>query len=257
MLPYKPAYDRSYALVIGIDYYVNDRNLKTAVRGAEAVGARLSELGFAVDRLLDRDATRDAILDWLDRLAERAGPDDRVFVYYAGHAMSRKRRDARNLPPVGYLKLYNTLTYSNALSMEDLLGEARFIAAKHKFFALDCCFSGLAIPKAEAPAPTARPVEALLRASAVEVLTAGGEKDKAADRLRRSQHSPFTHYLLRGLQGGARQADGAVTSDSLAAYVIAQMRANKRVRQTPAFYREGRLEDGEVGGFVFVMAGET
>ncbi|MCZ7545459.1 MAG: caspase family protein [Anaerolineae bacterium] len=250
MPEYKPAYANSHALVIGIDYYVNDRDLKTAVRGAEAVGARLSVLGFAVERRLDREATRDAVLAWFTEVADQTGPDDRVFVYFAGHAMSR--RAVRGVPPVGYLKLYNTLTYSNALSLEDLLGEARFIPAKHVFFALDTCFSGLPVPQARPALPEdARPVADLLRAPATEALTAGQAGEHVGDRLRGSDYAPFTHFLLAGLEGRAARPDGVVTSDALAAYVVGAMRARRRVHQTPAFYRKGSPEGGVVGAMVF------
>lgn len=255
MAQYNPFYANSYALVIGIDDHVHLRKLETAAHDAEAVGAWLSGAGFRVDALLDGGATRDTILDWFRQIDAITQPDDRVLVYFAGHGASR--RVVRGAARVGYLMLHNTLTYTNALSMEDLIGEARFVPAKHVFFALDCCFSGLAIPQAQPEPPrAARSVEALLRAPAVEVLTAGQAGERVGDRLRGSDHSPFTHFLLKGLNGAAAR-EGAITSDLLATYVMAQVRARRRVYQTPAFYRAPNPDGGDIGRFVFVMPRES
>jgi len=84
------ALPRYHALVIGINDYARHAGqgwspLRTARSDAEAVGSLLEDLyGFAVTRLLDRDATRSAIIAALDGLVT-LGSHDAVLVYFAGH----------------------------------------------------------------------------------------------------------------------------------------------------------------------------
>src|SRR5262245_7646980 len=63
-VPVRPGYDRSHAIVIGINRYVTAPPLGYAVSDAEAVADVLLRMGFAesdIHVLLDEDATRTAI----------------------------------------------------------------------------------------------------------------------------------------------------------------------------------------------------
>jgi len=81
------------ALVIGINDYKllgsSTRPLHGCVNDAEAMAATLREqFGFAdkdIELLIDARATRQAILDGLDRLVERTAPGDLVVIHYSGH----------------------------------------------------------------------------------------------------------------------------------------------------------------------------
>ena len=253
---YRPVYDKSYALVIGIDRYAHDDDLTTAVHGAHAVGELMRGLGFQVDSLLEGDATRDAILSWMSRIAKTAGDDDRVFVYFAGHGMTRQPVRFGG-EPTGYLKLASTTDYANALRMDDLLDEARHIRAKHVCYALDCCFSGLAkFREGLGSAEAARVAKSLLIYPATEVLTAGRGGERSADRLPNTEHSPFTYYFLRGVRGEAGHDDGLVDSARLHLYIRDQVKQHARVAQTPQFHRAPGPEGNE-GAFVFVLPREA
>jgi hypothetical protein len=72
------------ALCVGIDRYA-DRPLAGCVGDARAWGAELERLGFAVDYLLDEQATRQAILDALAAMIGRASAGDVLVFQYAGH----------------------------------------------------------------------------------------------------------------------------------------------------------------------------
>ncbi|MBI5854112.1 MAG: caspase family protein, partial [Nitrospirae bacterium] len=80
-----------WALIIGIDQYQqpNVPKLQSAVRDAQAVREVLVQrYGFARDKIIEvinGQATRKNIEDSLYQLRKKAGKDDSVFIYYAGH----------------------------------------------------------------------------------------------------------------------------------------------------------------------------
>ena len=74
------------ALVIGINDYQDKKipALKTAVNDAEKFANLLqTRYGFQVTLLLDRQATKQAIMDKMRDLATNASPDESVLIYYA------------------------------------------------------------------------------------------------------------------------------------------------------------------------------
>jgi hypothetical protein len=78
---YQPLYNKSWALIVGVDDYKHFSPLVTAVRGAQAIGDFFREqLGFEVNELYNEQATRRAILRWFGQL--RPQPDDRVMFYF-------------------------------------------------------------------------------------------------------------------------------------------------------------------------------
>ena len=78
-----PAQDRR---LVGLDNYVDDRIplLENAGRDVEAV-ARVLETQLGYQTVVVRDASREAIIGVLNKLALTARPNDSVVVYYAGH----------------------------------------------------------------------------------------------------------------------------------------------------------------------------
>jgi uncharacterized caspase-like protein len=88
-------YRKSWALIIGINEYQSLPRLTGAVKSAKMVREKLvREFGFDpenVIELYDDQATRENILKAFDRLmdAKRVSRDDRVFVFFAGHGVTR------------------------------------------------------------------------------------------------------------------------------------------------------------------------
>src|SRR4051812_12499272 len=83
-------YSNSWALVIGINSYKYVSPLSYACNDADSVAAILiDELGFPANQVIilkDADATKEAILDnFLDFSVNASDPNDRVFVFFAGH----------------------------------------------------------------------------------------------------------------------------------------------------------------------------
>tara|TARA_R110002072_G_scaffold253748_1_gene412504 strand:- start:3074 stop:3382 length:309 start_codon:yes stop_codon:yes gene_type:complete len=88
---YKAEYESSWPLTIGINKYVVDP-LDNAVTDAREVHRLLTDsLGFTAGGatlLVDEEATRSAIIKALHEIREKAGPDDRLLFFFAGHGES-------------------------------------------------------------------------------------------------------------------------------------------------------------------------
>lgn len=80
-----PAKAEIRALVIGIDSYDHIPSLDGAVNDARDLAETLHALGAEVTLLLDREASRERIMEEWRRNAEATDSDDLFFISYAGH----------------------------------------------------------------------------------------------------------------------------------------------------------------------------
>jgi uncharacterized caspase-like protein len=252
----KALYGKSWAVVIGINDYQKVPKLTYAVNDAKAVRDLLiGSLGFAPERvttLLDGAATRQAILAALgDSLADpdRVSADDRLFVFYAGHGVTRKLPGGGNLGYIVPVDADATSFASQAISMTSFQDIDEIVPAKHVFYIMDACYSGVGLTRAgNAPGGGRRYVEEVTGRRARQMLTAGGAEEQVADG-GPGGHSIFTWTVLNGLEGRADlNGDGFVTAAELSAYVSPSVSALSR--QTPAF---GSLVGSAGGEFVFEL----
>jgi peptidoglycan/xylan/chitin deacetylase (PgdA/CDA1 family)/uncharacterized caspase-like protein len=248
-------YRESWALVVGIDDYVKWPKLQYAARDADAVRqSLLQEFGFQEDHvftLKDREATRAAILGTLhERLGQRSlQRDDRVFVFFAGHGVTRKLSSGRDL---GYIVPADSdpQNYStDAIPMTELQIIAEALPAKHVLFVMDSCYSGLGLTRGGG---SQNFLKENARRVGRQMLTAGGADQLVSDD-GPGGHSIFTWTLLQGLAGKADlNGDGFITATELGVYVAPTVSSVSK--QTPAF---GSLPGSEGGEFVFELPAET
>jgi peptidoglycan/xylan/chitin deacetylase (PgdA/CDA1 family)/uncharacterized caspase-like protein len=242
-------YRESFALIVGINEYRSWPRLRYAVNDARAVESALVErYGFPrenVIRLLDGEATRERIVEILGgTLAEpgRVGPDDRVLVFFAGHGATRKLPSGKEL---GYIVPVDAELQGypvRSISMTELRDFSELIPAKHVYFVMDSCYSGLALTRGGGGSY----LEEVTDRRARQILTAGGADEIVADD-GPSGHSIFTWTLLQGLSGLADlDGNGVLTATELGAFTAPIV--SKFSSQTPAF---GNLEGSEGGEFVF------
>ena len=131
-----------WAVLIGIDEYAFASNLESAVKDVQAVRAVLeSRYGFhpsRIKQLLNTQATRKNIENTLYALSREAGPEDSVFIYYAGHGQYDQARDhGWWVPTNGEPRQAGTLI-TNATILRYIKG----MQAKHVYLVADSCFSG-------------------------------------------------------------------------------------------------------------------
>ena len=81
------------ALLVGVDDYAEFADLKYAVADVEAIRAKLLELGFKPENIVELKSTSPAnlrpsqryIRRHVDALLKAAGPNDLLFLHFSGH----------------------------------------------------------------------------------------------------------------------------------------------------------------------------
>lgn len=248
-------YANSWAIVVGIDKYQKWPQLQYAVRDAEGVGQLLvQKFGFAPERVItlkNEQATRTGILSaFHDKLAHgNLQPNDRIFVFFAGHGATRKLSSGRDLGYIVPVDADPNNLATDAIPMTEIQNIAESLPAKHALFVMDACYSGLGLTRGAANASFLRDNAKRLGR---QMLTAGGTDQLVSDG-GPNGHSVFTWTLLQGLGGKADlNGDSLITGTELAAYVAPAVSSVSQ--QTPAF---GSLPGSEGGEFVFELPEES
>ncbi len=245
-------YNKSYAVVIGIDRYRNlsaDRQLKNAVSDAKGIEETLRKY-YRFDKIFaihDEQATRDNIMRLLtSELPKTIGKEDALFIFWAGHGNQEKTDDG----DLGYLIPYDGSSdgiYGN-ITMSQLKDDiSRAIPAKHVFYAFDACYSGLLTSRSVDKKVTRdlAYLKNITKERVRQVLTAGSKGQEALDG-GPGGHSVFTGRLIEVL---AATGD-YITANEIQAILKEKVYQDARARgheQTPGF---GALYG--TGDFVFI-----
>ncbi len=245
---YQPGYARRVAAVIGVNDYIHWRPLSGARSDAEKVARRLRELGFdEVLELYDRDATRDAILELLgSKLPTIVGENDLVVVFFAGHGQTETVGGARERKRGYIIPVDATLdgVFSTAIPMQKLRSLTNRLPAKHVYYAMDSCYSGLGFTRSLGLVRLDEDdyINKITSLRSVQMVTAGGEGEEAIER---DGEGVFTRSFLDALRGKAdANGDGYVTATEIGAYVAPRVTNETHARQSP---QAGRLEgEGEI-----------
>jgi len=136
--------------------------------------------------------------------------------------------------------------HSKSISMTHLQDFSEMIPAKHVYFVMDSCYSGIALTRGVSQSKYLAEVSSR---QARQILTAGGADQQVADG-GFGGHSIFTGTLIQGLEGAA-DLDGntIITASELGAYVTPTV--SEQSDQTPAF---GNLVGSQGGEFLFELA---
>ena len=258
--PRRNYYRDSWAVIVGINDYQNWPKLRYCVNDANAIEQMLiSQYGFKksnIIKLLDKDATRERIVWALgDQLADpnKVRREDRVFVFFAGHGATRKLPSGKELGYIVPVDAESEASQAKSISMAQLQEFCELIPAKHLYFVVDSCYSGLALTRSGGTSgKSTNYLEEITKRMARQILTAGGADQQVADN-GPGGHSIFTWTLLQGLQGLAdTDGNGAITASELGAYISPIVSSVSH--QTPAF---GNLAGSEGGEFIFELQQES
>jgi peptidoglycan/xylan/chitin deacetylase (PgdA/CDA1 family)/uncharacterized caspase-like protein len=253
-------YRESWAVIVGVNDYQNWPKLRYAVNDANGVEEILvNKFGFKkenIRKLTNGEATRQRIMEVLgDELTDgrKVQREDRVFFFFAGHGATRTFEDGRQIGFIIPVDADRTNYYSTAISMTALREASELIPAKHIYFVMDSCYSGLALTRSGGTFARDRTyLEEVTRRQARQILTAGGADEQVADD-GPTGHSVFTWALLQGLQGQADlDGNGVITASELGAYVSPIV--SSFAKQTPAV---GNLVGSEGGEFIFELQPEA
>ncbi|MFZ7104658.1 MAG: caspase family protein [Peptococcaceae bacterium] len=235
---YKQEYSNSWALIIGINNYKHVSKLMYARNDAEAISELIiQKFGFPQENVItlyDDDATRDTIMKAFMRFSkEDIKFDDRLFVFFAGHGHTIRgyRNDIGYLVPVDG----NIEDLSSFIRWDELTRNSELIPAKHLFFIMDACFSGLAITRG-LQSGSMRYLKDMLQRYSVQVLTAGKADEVVADANGPiAEHSIFTGHLIQAIEGNASISGGILTANSIMTYVFDKVSKDDYSNQTPHY----------------------
>ena len=247
-------YDKSYAIIIGIDDYQNISNLDYAVNDAESVKEMLiNQFSYEeenVKLLINENANKINIEQTLSDISLLAGENDRILVFFAGHGETMKLPDGGEM---GYLIPVDGRQenlYASAIPMNDLKDLSHMSKAKHMLFLVDACYGGLAAvgTRGLEPAKTPNYLEKITNIKSRQIITAGGSDEKVIEKPEWG-HSAYTMNLLRALKDGLADTngDGYITAGELGLYLNEKVTIDSENQQTP---QSRRLTSHE-GEFIF------
>lgn len=147
-------------LIVGVNSYqqIGFQNLSASVNDSKLMQATLQEIGSKppfekaeVQLLVEEKATKSNILKALDELADQAGPNDWLVLFFAGHGFAL-RGDPPEIDGFGEVVPGSWFFVSYAkedqqphrLSAEELFGKLAKVPCR-KLILLDSCHSGAAV----------------------------------------------------------------------------------------------------------------
>ena len=254
-----------YAIVIGVSEYTNPAlsgGLPITIADANDIADVLESGGFEVSliterslgniRLTGKPESPEVVMSEIRKVARLMDPEDLLLLYYSGHGGRAYNEEEDYIffkdtdpddPRAGSIALSGLATCLDSLGV------------KKTVFIIDACrrsvknggttgtfsleyaslWEGKAVLNATEPGKTTRP-------------PLPGECDfETGEPI---IHSPFTHFLLRGLKGeadGRDRVEGIISLDELKTYV-----GEKVIKQDPGLTPQSHIES--LGGDLFIAS---
>ncbi len=196
-----------WLFVIGINAYTEWPLLSTAVNDARAFKDVLLRRYFFDEHhlieLYDKKATRKNILGKLRLLARKAGPDDSIVIFYAGHgSLDSVTKESCWIPVEGGIE--DTSAWVTNHDIRSYL-KIDAIAAKHILLISDACFSGDFFKglSGELPEATDKVIKLAFQMASRQAMTSGG-LEPVHDKGLSSENSIFAHFLVKALEENSK-----------------------------------------------------
>ena len=222
-------------VVIGIANYQDPTvpTVKYAKHDAQVVREYLVKtFGYDPNNILPRDPNQLMTAGTLKTLIKnrlpayvKKGKSD-VFIYYSGHGAPKTETQQGFLVP--YDCDPNYINADNAYRLQDFYADLSRIESRSLTVVLDACFSGMT-GDGQMLIRNISPI--LLRSLNIStlptqsnsqtILLTSTAQDRVSNWYPEKQHSMFTYFFLKGLQGAAdRNGDRRITVSELEAYLI-------------------------------------
>jgi len=228
---------QSWAVIIGISKYRHSgqsglANLIFADNDAKAFERVLSDLGWSdshIMLLVNEEATQRNILIALESWLTKAGPNDQIVLYWAGHGFT----DPED-PEKVYFACYDTdikipATGYRMDRVRSILEERK---AKNVIVLADTCHAGKIITRGDRGLSIVPNIEKMSREQNIPkgwIFMVGADTDRQAIEHTSWTNGAFTHSLIKGLSGeadgfqSAGAKDGIVTMGELRSYMNTAM----------------------------------
>jgi tetratricopeptide (TPR) repeat protein len=248
---------RGHALLIGQSHYTRGWDELASVRhDLQALKAGLTPYFETVETVQDPTVSqlRDRMREFL--LGKWNMPDERLFIYYAGHGFTDFNQASRENN--GYITGSDTPRYDlnpgkaieNAVPFTEIDSWNRQTRARHVLMVFDSCFSGTLFQTMGSEEELRRKeLDGIRRmlGQPIRYYITSGRKEEVV-----TADSTFSTLLLRGLRGEAdffRQ--GLVSADQLGIYLSREVPKHSQRPQTPQFSSIGNAKLSE-GQFFFL-----
>jgi formylglycine-generating enzyme required for sulfatase activity len=234
---------KKWAVIIGVGKYQDARipALRFAAADARALYKVLTHRQYGafpksnVKLLIDGDATvrsiKGAIGTWLKR---KAGKDDLVVVYFAGHGAPEGEKTYWVTNDASIDDLYST-----ALSNDEVVDMLSRVPSKKIVTFLDSCYSAATVRRSSGTRDLiVEDVFAGYKGRGKVIITASDGRQKSME-LDEYGHGIFTYYLVQALKGKAdSNIDGVVLVREVWDFVFQRVEEDARSHggnQTPTF----------------------
>jgi uncharacterized caspase-like protein len=218
-IPPEALYDKSRALVIGIEQYPQGRSVPGAVEEAKQVAQAFRELGFEeIIEVYNKDATARRLHQVLTELfAKKVDRSGRVVVFFGGQTGTTRDGKGRDM---GYLVPADAQasTVAKFLTLDTIREITRRSPSKHTVLIVNAPFRASETQSVKPASPTAE-----TDARVVQVIAAVGRDEKS---IKGGGKTAFVQALLTGLSGAADlNHNGWLTASELGTYVKQQVEA--------------------------------
>lgn len=191
------------ALCVGInDYPGTNQDLNGCINDAADWQELLEARGYHVERLIDAQATRAAIVDGLTRLVENAGADDSLVFTFSGHGSWLPDDDSDEPDARDEMLCPHDVMKDQYLLDDDLHALFSRKPEQARLYVIgDCCHSGSVVRYAESPA---QPDQAVIKARFLAPYTfARGDRllERAIDLAARTPATTKLSYPATLLSG--------------------------------------------------------
>lgn len=187
---------KNYIFAIGVDKYLNFRNLCNPVKDiSDVINELVTRYEFEIENVISLEnekATKDKITNELGRIVKELNESDNLIFYFAGHAETDF--DAGYLiPHDARAGMYTKVNIGDCITYNDLIATYfDFIKVQHLFVIIDACF-----PSCIFEARGGRKGRESTNYKSRYAI-ASGRKHPVSDG-REGQNSPFAKVLLQVL----------------------------------------------------------
>jgi hypothetical protein len=241
-----------WGLTVGVsDYSSTSVNLKFADDDAISIARILkkqenklySEVN--IKTLINKEVTRDAIINIMSRHLAKAAPDDTVFIFLAGHGTKHVQSGSYYFVPSD---ADSESLLSKGLRMSDFDESVKLLSQNVNkiIIVMDTCHSGALQLGSRASGGGEDLSSALNEASGRFILSASKPGEDSIENQKfklnpeDSGHGAFTYSLIKGMQGEANHDfDNYITLNELFWYVAKQVPRITDGQQHPYFRMEG------------------
>ncbi len=220
-----------HIMAVGINQYKNPQlTLSYAKDDAQAFVRNIEEKGQAlfskinVHALYDANATKQAILDTLQKIVAKASSHDVFIFYYAGHGSMVDNKFY--FIPTDCIRLFDQSSLNlYGIEATEIQEKFKNIKALKQMIIMDACQSGGSVELlAVRGAMEEKAIAQLSRSAGIHVMASAGSEQNAKE-INELKHGLFTYVLLEALAGKADGApkDGKVTIYELKSYLDDQV----------------------------------